>query len=357
MNIINVHSHTFTVDDCPEDFLPLHLVKLLRNKWGRKIFGGILSNLIFWTDKDALDRYKRFIDIGGLGTQKDIFNPLKKTYPDGTKFVILPMNMEHMGAGSTKRPYAEQINELGQLAKEDNSVIPFVMIDPRQDNPYKFFLNAVENLGFKGVKLYPNLGYFPYDHRLDPIYDYCEKHNLPVLVHCSPNNPVFFKGSDKELQKLLEDSKDDVNYYDMNRKRLIHYFGEPMNYEYVVESHPNLRICLAHFGSESEMMKRINDPMDMDNWSAKIDRMIRLYPKNIYTDISFSIENSDIWPQIIIDINTDKIGNNILFGSDYYMNTTEATESKFNVDFRKFIGEDRFKKIAETNNNKFLYNI
>ena len=87
--------------------------------------------------------------------------------------------------------------------------------------------------------------------------------------------------------ELLKKSKDKISLEDMNRKRLIKYFVEPNNWEYVLKSFPKLKICLAHYGSETEILKRINNPDNTENFTYKIERLIKLYHQNIYTDIFF----------------------------------------------------------------------
>ena len=46
-----------------------------------------------------------------------------------------------------------------------------------------FFYKVNRDVEFKGVKIYTNLGYFPYDDNLNSIWKYCEKHNIPILAH------------------------------------------------------------------------------------------------------------------------------------------------------------------------------
>ena len=103
----------------------------------------ILSDLIFWTDKDALDRYRKFIEIGGRVSQKTIFNLIKNSYPDSAKFVVLPMDMAFMGAGVVKENYENKLFELYKLSCEDDSVIPFIMIDSRRPNIFDLFIKSI----------------------------------------------------------------------------------------------------------------------------------------------------------------------------------------------------------------------
>lgn len=66
----------------------------------------------------------------------------------------------------------------------------FCGIDPRSNrDTLKLFKRGVEEYGFSGMKLYPPCGYSPSDERLYPLYEYCEKNRLPVLLHTGPTSP------------------------------------------------------------------------------------------------------------------------------------------------------------------------
>lgn len=354
MKFYNSHIHTFTDKDIPDRFLPLGLVKILRTKLGAKIVGGLLKNILPFTDEDMFDRYVRFVEIGRLGSQKNIFNTCKSFYPSDTQFVVLPMDMAFMGAGKVPRKYDDQIKELAQIAKEvAPQVIPFIHVDPRRDNILQLLHQSVEEWGFKGVKLYPPLGYFPYDERLYPVYEYCQQKNLPIIAHCSPYNPVRFKGSDAELKKLLSVSKVPIDTKGKKRKELCSYFTNPLNYKYVVKDFPNLKICLAHFGSAYFWDKYIHEPELKDNWFVYIKELIET-TDNFYTDISFTLNNQQFFPLLKILLEDEKIRRKVLFGSDYYMVETEADERRFGLDLRAYIGEQYFKAIAIDNVQTFL---
>ena len=120
----------------------------------------ILSDLIFWADKDALDRYRKFIEIGGRGSQKTIFNLIENSYPDSAKFVVLPMDMAFMGAGVVKENYENKLFELYKLSCEDDSVIPFIMIDSRRPNIFDLFIKSIDMWNLKVLKYIQILAIF-----------------------------------------------------------------------------------------------------------------------------------------------------------------------------------------------------
>ena len=351
--MFNTHIHIFRDIDVPDRFLPLYLVRILSNKFCFNIIAKFLNYLNPFSNNDLFDRYVNFITIGNLGSQENIFNECAKYYDNDTKFVVLTMDMAYMGCGNVKRPFLEQLIELSQLKNKYPNILPYVHIDPRRHNPLLDVKNAIEHLGFNGVKIYPSLGYFPYDSKLYPIYEYCEKNNIPIISHCSPYNPVHFKGSRKELKKLLLKSKIPINTNNKSIKELCSNFSNPNNWKCILQKFPNLKICAAHFGSEYYWDKYLENPIDKDNWFIIIKDMIKKYD-NFYTDIAFTLNNEKYFPLLKLLLQDDTIRHKILFGSDYYMVETKSLENNFNIDLRAYLGEYLFELISELNPKIFL---
>lgn len=349
----NCHIHTFREVDIPEKILPFALVKLLKTKVGLALIGKLLKGIIPFTSEEAIERYVRFIEIGRLGSQEKIFLECAKYYPKDTGFIILSMDMAFMGAGKVPRPYLLQLQELADLKQKYPRVVPFIHIDPRRNNYLELLKTSVEEWGFGGVKLYPPLGYFPYDEDMFPVYEYCEEKNIPVLTHCSPYNPVYFKGSKKELHKLLSKSKESIVLTGKKRKELTLLFTHPKNYLHVIEKFNKLRICFAHYGSEYYWNKFLHNPDEEENWLTIINRLMQEH-ENFYTDFSFTLNNTKFFPLLKVLLADPEIRPKVLFGSDYYMVQTKTDERRFGLELRAYLGEELFKVIAEENPKKFL---
>jgi len=349
----NSHIHTFRDIDVPRKFLPLGLVRLLATKPGFYLTAKLLNNLNPFSDKDLFDRYIKFVRTGKLGSQQKIFENCKKYYPEDTNFVILPMDMAFMGAGKVPRPYKNQLAELANLKNIYPQIIPFIHVDPRRKGILDLLKESVEKWDFKGVKLYPPLGYFPYDKDLYPVYDYCQKNNIPIIAHCSPYNAVHYKGSKNDLLKLLTKSRTHISTKGKNKKELCSNFAHPENYKYVLRDFNKLKISLAHFGSEYYWDKYLDNPSDVANWFVIVRKMIEEY-ENLYTDLSFTLNNEDFFSLLKVLLSNAKIKHKILFGSDYYMTQTKTDERRFGIDLRAFIGEENFNTIAYENPIAFL---
>ncbi|NJK98478.1 MAG: amidohydrolase family protein [Bacteroidales bacterium] len=205
----------------------MRLVRALSKKRVFRPVSRLLNNINPFSENDTFDRYVQFVKIGTLASQEKIFNECLKYYPPDTRFAVLPMDMAYMGAGKVQRCYTEQLDELATLTMKYPQLNPFVHIDPRREGFTDIFRKYVEEKGFKGLKIYPPLGYFPDDERFYPLYAYCEKNNLPVIAHCSPRNPVHFKGSKKELLKWIAMSKSPVETKGLTRKELCASFTHP----------------------------------------------------------------------------------------------------------------------------------
>jgi hypothetical protein len=170
MKIHNTHIHTFTDQDVPDKFLPLHLVQLLRTKVGSKVMNSILKHLIPFTNKDVFDRYSSFITTGRLGSQANILHNVLKEYPEDVTMWSLTMDMAFMGAGKVPRDYDEQLHEICELKRIYKSNLQiFVHIDPRREGQLERIKRLHIKYGIAGIKMYPPLGYYPYDERLYPI--------------------------------------------------------------------------------------------------------------------------------------------------------------------------------------------
>ncbi|MBU2652313.1 MAG: amidohydrolase [Bacteroidetes bacterium] len=353
MQFYNSHIHIFTEQDIPNRFLPLALVKVLRTRVGFHFVSRSLMRLNPFTDKDMFDRYVKFVQIGKLGSQRKIFEECRKYYPEGTRFIVLTMDMAFMGAGPVPRPYEDQLKDIYELCKDYPEIIPFLHIDPRRENHYDILRQSVEEYGFQGIKLYPPLGYFPTDERLFPVYEYCTAGKLPVIAHCSPYNPVRFKGSYNELMKLLSFSPIPIETKGKRRKELCSLFTHPLNYLSLIAKFPDLRICFAHFGSEYYWERYMSHPEEEGNWFNIIRSLMEEYD-NFYADISFTLNNPSFFPLLKIMLANEKLRKKILFGSDYYMVETVADERRFGIELRAYIGEEYFHTIANDNVERFL---
>lgn len=98
------------------------------------------------------------------------------------------------------------------MAKHPGRFVAFAGIDPRRPNATELLEWAVRTLGVRGLKLYPPMGFYPYDKVADPLYELCEATGLPVLFHTgealaitSPRfaNPLFVQDVQARFPRLI----------------------------------------------------------------------------------------------------------------------------------------------------------
>lgn len=360
--IYNCHIHLFTIDDVPDRFLPIGLPTLMRFRLLRSSLVWFMRRVNPFDARDLVERYANFVEVSyTAGKEEGLFTRVKGYYPPNTRFVVLPMDMAWMEAGKVRRPYREQLRHLAALRdRYPEQLLPFIAVDPRREGVLDLVQEFVEQHHFKGIKLYPPLGFFPFDPALYPVYAYAQARNLPVLAHCSrggvyqkrlaANAPTHHPKTGQRL-----DQRDPKHYTD--------YFTDPDNYADVLRDFPDLRLCLAHFGGDDEWQRWLRDEWHADSppptrsWLAKILDMIRSgdYP-NLYTDISYTIFNlDDHLPILKVLLENPQVRERVLFGSDYYMAEQEALpERQLALRIRAALGEDRFWQIAWHNPRRFL---
>ncbi len=360
MKITNCHIHTFTIDHVPDKFIPV-VGRFFRFGVIRVPFRFIMRYVLPCTDRDLLDRYARFIKITYRSSQKAVFKIIRGYYPRGTRFVVLPMDMAYMSAGKVKASLDEQHKELAQLAgKYPDQIIPFVAVDPRRPNILEKTQDLVENHGFRGIKLYPPLGYYPTDERLYPIYELAVKHGIPVMSHCTRGG-VYDRR--KVTNDMLVHPVTGSALKKLKPKEFTDYYTDPDNYEKVLKDFPDLRLCLAHFGGSKGWEDYLDQPWDEESpsenksWLSKIMDMIQSgnYP-NLYTDISYTILEDDSYHHLLkIFLGNERIRERVLFGSDFYMVEREKLEERrLSMKLRSIVGEDLFELIAHTNPLRYL---
>ncbi len=339
--IYNCHNHTFTHKNIPNGYFPFFLVPAARVGPIRWLLRLAMKGIVPWTKNDIVHRYAAFIKAAYRETQEDNLAQLANYYPEQTKFIVLPMDMGYMGAGSVIEDIDQQHADLARLAKNPqyrDKLIPFAHIDPRRPGALNRLKLLVEKNNFRGVKIYPTLGYFP-THKvlMDDIYPYMVEKNIPLMAHCSPGS---------------------VNSKEISRREA-HSMADPYNYRDLMSEFPELRVCLGHFGGIGEWRRHINEPRDANNptWLSKIRELIKSgdYP-NLYTDISYTIFNyQENFPLLNILLEDEKIIDKVLFGSDFYMVESEKySEKRLSTDLRSSLGEQKFWKIANENPKVYL---
>lgn len=161
------------MEHVPTDYLPLKLGVILKAPIVNRPARWLLRRLHPFDRRDRFERFSNFAAVAGEKSQRQVFEIVRSRYPSRTRFVVLPMDMAYMGAGKVPVPLEHQHHELALMRAEfGEMVIPFAAVDPRRPNVLGMLQDLVESKGFRGIKVYPNLGYRPDDPVLMEVWRY-----------------------------------------------------------------------------------------------------------------------------------------------------------------------------------------
>ncbi|MBV4360500.1 amidohydrolase family protein [Pinibacter aurantiacus] len=383
MQYYNVHTHSFTMNNAPKDFLQLYLPKAVANlvdkitdvQAGSWLIQKILENV----GGNGGKRYASFLKIGKSRNQLEVFRQLKDQYKDTSfKFVALTMEMEQCGAGKSSSGYEGQLEEIISVKKQfPDNLLLFLGIDPRwksngfelRDTVIKYFEQKID-VGnnrtvypFVGLKMYPSMGFYPFDEKLKPTFAWAAENNVPVLSHCNFLGGIY--NNDAGFINTIIKSNDPYNgnamyppngvtYSDQkkfgrwimgrqksrNNLNRCSYFMEPYAFytlmDYFKKNGTPLKLCLAHFGGGNQINAILKpekaDEEDLrpygaknENWYTQIKSMMTEFP-SLYTDISYALADETIHDQMIADIQNPSYAGRVMFGTDYFLTEREGPE-------------------------------
>jgi predicted TIM-barrel fold metal-dependent hydrolase len=428
----NCHAHSFTYDHVPEYFLIkwFKVSRLLKTRvigWlirgSYRIGGNFFIRSIaflFGLEKARVMRLVNFVRYGNVKNQEAVLTKMRAYYPPSTGIVLLSMDMEYMGAGKPARDYESQLLELEALKNRpdyQHIIYPFVCCDPRRIRPENErertvktnftgmeFMHRLETLiedkTFQGIKLYPALGYFPFDARMKPVYDFALKNCVPIITHCT-TGAVHLKykpAAEERIHPVL--SAMGLQHTQLRGKKTVEFqrwYTHPLNYEcllnkdllkyYWVGEAPDyskMKICLAHWGDAEDWKSYLDNPwtetgerrldtewpsLDLRNWQLDKKReqhnyswftiicdLMRKYP-NVYADISYTLNDESLLPLLKMTLEADPIiRKKVLFGTDFYMVSKALCERHYSVSVRAVLGNGLFEQIAIDNAERFLNN-
>lgn len=397
-NKFNIHSHVFTGKCAPKDFLQV----------GIQLGDGASSFLkwLFLTKPVALiiekignfipNKTLQFLKIGVMGSQSEVLGTMKKSYANSPysdiKIVALTIDMDYMTDASKKpeQDFYSQLQDVYKLKKAyPSEFFPFYGVDPRNPDTIslKYVKIALESKAFTGIKFYPPNGFFPFDPRLDNLYQYAEANGIPIMTHCTrggsyyigknvwsviPDNPASLNATHPVMQKVVQRiaayKKVGGKTYQENAKAC-NLFTHPENYLPVLEKYPKLKLCIAHLGGDIEILGALNPNAKNARWFQEAQRLegntqswydiineeiLQKYP-NTYTDISYSLSDKYCMMKLYNDLAQGKINESqVLFGTDYFMVEKEDAELMVVATGANHL-KQYFPKMMSENNKRYLF--
>lgn len=187
---------------------------------------------------------------------------------------------------------------------------------------------------FAGIKLYPPLGFDPWPdergqrEKVDWLYDFCERRQVPITVHCNDGGFAVDKGA-----------KERTN---------------PEKWRRVLTKYPKLKLNLAHFGEQGKAL----GIFPRSEWRKTVTDLVRNH-ENVYTDIACLAFDDRFYKELRETLGvTLGIADKLLFGSDHMINLQWATS--YNGYIGRFAGTEQLSadlkiKMCRDNPRRFLF--
>jgi len=168
------------------------------------------------------------------------------------------------------------------VAAHPETLVGFLSVDPTQEGWQDELRDGHQRLGLQGIKLLSMYaGFQPDDPLLDPLWEYAQKHSLPVLLHT---------GTTFIAQAPLEHTL-------------------PRHLDVVATRFPDVRMILAHLGHPYE---------------GECVAVIRKHP-NLYADVSaLHYRPFQLYHSLML-VQEYGVWDKVLFGTDYPFTTVNAS--------------------------------
>jgi predicted TIM-barrel fold metal-dependent hydrolase len=170
------------------------------------------------------------------------------------------------------------------VAQAPDRMIGFLSVDPTQPGWEEELVEGHEGLGLRGVKLLPMYAdFYPQDERLDPLWRYATRHQLPVLLH---TGTTFV--SKAPIDCTL-----------------------PRHLDVVARRYPEVTMILAHLGHPYE---------------SETVAVIRKHPR-LFADVSALVYRPWQLFHSLMAVHEYNVWDKLLLGTDYPVTTVQETVS------------------------------
>lgn len=345
MRIYNCHTHIFPDSIARDGYMTLRLAR---------------RGLDAATALDTLgERYADVMQVMEMGEEESL-TLLRSAYPDATSFVVVSMDLDYAHVGNSDRPFKDQLDELARLREVYGEVVlPFIAADPRRPGLLELVQGCIEGRDFTGISISPALGFFPFDRRLMPVYEYANERQIPIIANCSfcpvkPADDIWDDLIDNE-SFAFQQEPDGPQWEQQWRATVVpEQSGHPVHYEYPLAVYPKLKICLTQAGGPDEwdLYPASNDHWGMRNWSSIVISMVRRH-RRVYADVA-SVRSARSLDRLSDLLQEPEVRAKIVYGSNYHTVSLDGDEREFLMDMVRRLGKEDFRRIAFANPRKFL---
>ena len=253
--------------------------------------------------------------------------------PDDTGLVALMMDIV-----ASPEPPSDHHNFLAQMRGTSDAalmrpgrIFPFIAVNPNRPEHFAVMQQAIEQMGFVGVKLYPSLGYRVDTAAMDAVLQYCDDEDVPIVVHTTAGG--FFKNPETAE------------------------FSNPRAWLSLLAARPKLRVSFAHCGGWGGLC---NQDASQVPWWNDVLAMIKAR-ENVYGDLSYHVEmRSDPAKETayfgaLKALLADPVtAERIIFGTDSWLVRMSIAEEPYWRYFMDHLDADELRKIMEVAPARFL---
>ena len=225
------------------------------------------------------DDFRRQAARARAGVEVDLtvrYEDYRAACPENTKSIVFG------GKAKLSDQWVDDRFVADYVSKHPDTLIGFLCVDPTQDGWEREMHEGHKDLGLRGIKLLPMYaGFSPDDTRLDPLWKYATKHQLPVLLHT---------GTTFVAQAPLE-------------------YTLPRKVDNVAIRFPDVKIIMAHLGHPYE---------------GECIATFRKHP-NVYADVSaLHYRPFQLYHSLML-VQEYGVWHKVLFGTDYPFTTVNES--------------------------------
>ncbi|MCP4380654.1 MAG: amidohydrolase [Hyphomicrobiales bacterium] len=224
-----------------------------------------------WNDEHILPLYHTHLDRvrpGGIAPKADA-DTLYGAMTDVDKAIVFALRY-----GDSAGVESDDQTTAAAVEKYSDKFVGFAYVDPRRDDCMELLRHAVEDLKLKGVKFGPIYnGVALSDPRLTPVYEYCQKNNIPLTMHMGT---TYVRNAPVDM-------------------------GRAIHVEPVALQYPDLTMVLAHMGHP---------------WYEDCIAVVRKQP-NVFCEVSAIYYRPWQYYNILICAQEYLITDKIYFGTDF----------------------------------------
>ncbi len=344
MKKINVHGHILNYGCCPNQWLlaQAHIPEWLLKLYSPRAIVWLLTKLV---PGSKFDRTAQMMGMfkKTLYENADDYYYLEMVPNDIELFTPLVMDMDYATDKHDKAElgYSYIVTIMSEIARSYYGVImPFYGFDPRRDEAATLAKNAINNMGYIGIKMYTRLGFSPWDEspintpqtntELSIIYKFCHEFHVPITVHCSPGGAY---------------SQSLVGY-----KEKADVLAHPRAWEPVLKAYPNLKLNFAHFGQSLH---------ELNTWTRTIMRYMNEY-EFVFADLAYHDDaikkkKKENYFKALTTIIPQIPRHRVMLGTDYPMTAHTYREHEYYEPFETALPEELLESFNVTAPMRFLF--